>query len=360
MLLEQWKRERAAVKTAKEEKQEQRAQAVAAIATRAQVETDAAEDGVKAALEQSNKRLKQSHPTDDNDNDATPQPPPALVTLTGDVVVTRTPTAWRLVSADNFCTTGLVLHQRATAMSCIYYELVVPADICQVGWANPLLFRPNSESGDGVGDDAYSWAVDGSRGLQLHNESTSESSAIQWTEGDVVGCMWDRAGAGTMQVEVNGKSVAVFPLPPSDSATLLCPAVSWNAGTAIEVRLYRKDMKYIPEGATAVGSVLSFGSDAFVASDPPANVAKNAPEAAIPSTDSKEDDITTNFRLDDYESIEELQALGMDRLKAALQGFGLKCGGTLEERAKRLLAVKGLAVHEFPQQLVAKKKKMKR
>ena len=62
MLLEQWKRERAAVKTAKEEKQEQRAQAVAAIATRAQVETDAAEDGVKAALEQSNKRLKQSHP----------------------------------------------------------------------------------------------------------------------------------------------------------------------------------------------------------------------------------------------------------------------------------------------------------
>lgn len=42
-----------------------------------------------------------------------------------------------------------------------------------------------------------------------------------------------------------------------------------------------------------------------------------------------------------FSSWEELASLGLDRLKSALMALGLKCGGTLEERAQRLFSTKG-------------------
>lgn len=62
------------------------------------------------------------------------------------------------------------------------------------------------------------------------------------------------------------------------------------------------------------------------------------------------------FNLDEYGTEQELQALGMDRLKNALTQLGLKCGGTLEERTKRLLSVKGLSYDQYPKKLLAKRK----
>ncbi|CAP25395.1 Protein CBG04748 [Caenorhabditis briggsae] len=45
--------------------------------------------------------------------------------------------------------------------------------------------------------------------------------------------------------------------------------------------------------------------------------------------------------LSPYNSAEELEGLGLERLKGALMAIGLKCGGTLKERAERLFATKG-------------------
>jgi len=45
---------------------------------------------------------------------------------------------------------------------------------------------------------------------------------------------------------------------------------------------------------------------------------------------------------------EELASLGLDRLKSALLALGLKCGGTLEERARRLWATKGKSLQDLP------------
>jgi len=45
--------------------------------------------------------------------------------------------------------------------------------------------------------------------------------------------------------------------------------------------------------------------------------------------------------LSNFSSSEELMSLGLDRLKSGLQALDLKCGGTLEERAKRLFSAKG-------------------
>ncbi|KAL8603207.1 hypothetical protein ACOMHN_025222 [Nucella lapillus] len=60
--------------------------------------------------------------------------------------------------------------------------------------------------------------------------------------------------------------------------------------------------------------------------------------------------------LDQYRSPEDLQVLGMERLKMELMRRGLKCGGSLEERAQRLLCVRGLAPEDFPAKLLAKGK----
>ena len=61
-----------------------------------------------------------------------------------------------------------------------------------------------------------------------------------------------------------------------------------------------------------------------------------------------------------FGSAVELAALGLDRLKAALLAAGLKCGGTLEDRAERLFSVKGVDPSEYPKELRAKPRKKKR
>ena len=52
--------------------------------------------------------------------------------------------------------------------------------------------------------------------------------------------------------------------------------------------------------------------------------------------------------------MDELEVLGPDLIKAILQEKGLKCGGTLEERAQRLFSVKDLDVKDIAPSLFAK------
>ncbi|XKL61992.1 hypothetical protein PGB90_001825 [Kerria lacca] len=51
--------------------------------------------------------------------------------------------------------------------------------------------------------------------------------------------------------------------------------------------------------------------------------------------------VGAHLDLSAFSSWEELASLGLDRLKSALLALGLKCGGTLEERAERLFSTKG-------------------
>ena len=59
------------------------------------------------------------------------------------------------------------------------------------------------------------------------------------------------------------------------------------------------------------------------------------------------------LRLGMFNSVEELEALGLDRLKHALEALGLKCGGTLKDRAERLWSVRGKKPEDIPQKLKA-------
>nr|CAG4646913.1 EOG090X03G1 [Megafenestra aurita] len=74
---------------------------------------------------------------------------------------------------------------------------------------------------------------------------------------------------------------------------------------------------------------------------------KDITESALANTGAPLD-------LSGFSSVEELASLGLDRLKSALVALGLKCGGTLEDRAKRLFSTKGLQIEEIDKSLFAK------
>ena len=57
-----------------------------------------------------------------------------------------------------------------------------------------------------------------------------------------------------------------------------------------------------------------------------------------------------------FSSAEELASLGLDRLKSGLIALGLKCGGTVQERAERLFMTKGKKLSELNPNLFAKNK----
>ena len=64
--------------------------------------------------------------------------------------------------------------------------------------------------------------------------------------------------------------------------------------------------------------------------------------------------------LDHFSSAEELEAVGAERLKATLQAMGLKCGGTVKERAQRLFSTKGKTLDQVDRALFAKPTKQKK
>ncbi|AQK97477.1 Ubiquitin-like superfamily protein [Zea mays] len=55
-----------------------------------------------------------------------------------------------------------------------------------------------------------------------------------------------------------------------------------------------------------------------------------------------------------YSSAVELEVLGLEKLKIELQSRGLKCGGTLQERATRLFLLKTTPLDKLPKKLLAK------
>lgn len=68
----------------------------------------------------------------------------------------------------------------------------------------------------------------------------------------------------------------------------------------------------------------------------------------------KKDGEAQALRLGMFNTAQELEALGLDRLKEGLEALGLKCGGTLKDRAQRLWSVRGKKPSEIPEKLKKK------
>jgi Replication stress response SDE2 C-terminal/Silencing defective 2 N-terminal ubiquitin domain/SPRY domain len=278
--------------------------------------------------------------------------------------------------------------------------------VVQVGWAGMSCFRPDSDAGNGVGDVPYSWAYDTSRALALHggsgtvdtdkdDDKLSPPERLYGTRpcrpGDVIGCCWDVYGTGGMSFAVNGKDLGVAFTVPMDAMRseskedpLICAAVSCNAGLSMDLKWHARDFQYSPVGPMVpVGNVMMDDENAVdwpsLLQDPERKGtrldASREPSHAIPPESpvgtrtqkpvANDDHGAVQAPVDSHEapvsnwheceSVEALTALGLDRLKSALQAAGLKCGGTLHERATRLWTVRGLSPSEYPTKLLAKK-----
>ncbi|XP_071716937.1 uncharacterized protein [Rutidosis leptorrhynchoides] len=82
------------------------------------------------------------------------------------------------------------------------------------------------------------------------------------------------------------------------------------------------------------------------------------------SKDSNDEEVSTKsdspklekpLNFDEFNVAADMEVLGMERLKSELQERGLKCGGTLQERAARLFILKTTPVEKLPKKLLAKK-----
>lgn len=72
-------------------------------------------------------------------------------------------------------------------------------------------------------------------------------------------------------------------------------------------------------------------------------------------TNASAQEIEEPLNFDAFNSAAELEILGLERLKSELQARGLKCGGTLQERAARLFLLKSTPLDKLPKKLLAKK-----
>lgn len=113
---------------------------------------------------------------------------------------------------------------------------------------------------------------------------------------------------------------------------------------------------------TRTTTTATTSTDTCTPSSPPPQIISDQGQSRAGDTNGAEIDQETidRFDLDKFESVEELEGVGPHLLKAVLQKLGLKCGGTLSERAHRLYSVKGLTVDQIDPSLFAGKTNGKR
>ena len=347
-------------------------QATSAVETIQQEIPDAIQQGLAAAAaaaaaSASDKKRKRSINTIimDNNPEHYQHQPNSLCTLSGDAIIvdnsstdsdkrerkkeSSSSSSVQLQSKSDFCTAVLVLDHPTPPSSTtpiLYYEVtLVTGGLAQIGWANLVGdadFTPNNDLGDGVGDDTASFAMDGSRGLKFHagiEESYGEQT--KWKEGDRVGCLF-HVQQGNISFTLNGKDLGIAFTTTTTTTTpaqQLVPAFSCNQGEILELHITQDDCCYFPDQAVAVRDLVVLEdqeetqiSTVAKAKDAPIDKKTGDSQAAkqhLPEpkvTEKKEPVKLEKLDLERFQSVEELEALGLDRLKGALMAIQVKCG----------------------------------
>jgi len=328
-------------------------------------------------------------------------------------------------------------HTKTSTNSGLYLEYEIKTGgLAQIGWirapsSSPppsstddlnVQFLPNSDTGDGVGDDSASYGYDGSRGLKFHGGVESpygnpfesnvngrgdggDPEPTEWRAGDVLGC-WcifhyeqeSNRGGKKKSMEIgyslNGISLGsafTLDLDVSDDFALY-PALSLNLGEVLDVNVgpdFTFDVKEACVGVSECikmdmgrydGDVEDLESDAGEdetndedAKAEEGDESKSFEDNVSPprkkqreeggGDDEKVDNLTIKkaskpaakpFDLNICQSVDELKSLGADELKRILLSMGLKCGGTIDQRAERLFSLKGLRRDEYPSKVRGK------
>ena len=285
-----------------------------------------------------------------------------------------------------------------------------------MGWADQF-FKGDSANGDGVGDDNHSWAYDGCRQQKWNGEVPEDYGAAWSagdvvgclldldSVNDKEGLdAEDRALFGNVSFTLNGQDLSSafkISLPTSSlsshsssfitptsqqllstsSAPSFYPAAAIEDGEVLAVHVTTASLRYgPPEGFHAVAEAMAIRppetkpiaqqrSEVQVACDnhecksqigAPITSITVETKATPPNTGHKAASEKEKLPLEPqeldlaaYASQNDLEKLGLDRLKAALMFLGLKCGGTLEQRAERLFSIKGVPIDKIDPKLLA-------
>lgn len=278
--------------------------------------------------------------------------PSSLVSLTGEVVMedaSGKSSSVQLQSKSDFMTAALVLDgsKAVFATSSCYYEItLVTGGLAQIGWASLSgdngTFEPNNETGDGVGDDGNSFAVDGSRGLKFHDGQEWPFS-IEWKAGDRLGCLLenDASDETKLSFSLNGKDLGVAF---TTKLKHLVPAFSCNEGEILELHTSRDACQHFPSDKASVVAVKELlqeddnekkqdkkktESTEEVTKEQEQEGKRHPKSTSVPllaSSGPKEPIKPEPLNLDQVKSSKELEALGLDRLKSALMAMQVKCG----------------------------------
>jgi len=156
-----------------------------------------------------------------------------------------------------------------------YYEATVLTDsLMQIGWACEN-FTGEADRGNGVGDDALSWSIDGYRKLRWHGGLSSKWPIENWKIGDVVCCAVDIDNrvmrfALNGQWSSNGDDTAFSGFTFKDGSGI-APAVSFGNGQRLRMNLGAPGtpLKFTPPSPHYAAVWEAYGT--------PANVSKGSP-----------------------------------------------------------------------------------
>lgn len=178
--------------------------------------------------------------------------------VAGQAMVERTSEGIVITSNSSFCS---ILLPCAVSEGKWFYEMELLSDgLMQVGWASDG-FACAAE-GDGVGDDAMSWAYDGYRSLAWHNGSSvvyGPQTGEIWSAGDILTASISIDGEGegdevkvTMAFARNGLLLGDAFTFTSSTAPVFYPALSLEQGESIavmdstKVAMAPADNSYLP------------------------------------------------------------------------------------------------------------------
>ncbi|KAL3666761.1 hypothetical protein V7S43_008383 [Phytophthora oleae] len=261
-----------------------------------------------------------------------------------------------------------------------YYEVrLVTAGVVQIGWADST-FEANSKTGDGVGDHERSWAYDGARQVKWNAGKDEEYVATDsWSKNDVIGCLLD-LDEGTVAFTRNGVDlgVAFRNVKHTSSDRGFFPAISVEQTEILLVNIGSQPFVYEIPGFNPVNDGLEAENAHESATDVTTEVAVSEEPTTAPAVPPMKESFSKKIKVDrpqdaketkknavateppidlmKFETVEALEALGLERLKLELSRRDLKCGGNLTERAARLLSVRGKAWEDIDVKLKAKKR----
>ena len=307
---------------------------------------------------------------------------PVLTCLRGSIAIGSTGES---VGESNFGSVGVPWSSLTKGRW--YYEVEILTDDgnMQVGWANTL-FMGDDKNGDGVGDDSHSWSYDGARGKAWHGGDAGNSSGHteyggqqRWKIGDVVGCMLD-VDTGLISYALNGISLGVaFDSVGvgSDRLNTFYPACSLESNQSLRFNLGQQPFMFDEMTTMSEGSFVSVWDsrpredqqyeeitvmEEVVESqrhvvEVNAEIATKAVGSAVAAVAATNATATTVTKTGVTTPVDEVEQLGMEKLKELLQNRSVKCGGTLQERAERYRTIRELSDEQIPKQLRAKKRR---